>query len=58
MYSIWTTIPAMRVNLQFIQKKICKKYKLSIDVWTVRRGKYLAELKIFENLKSVGEKKS
>ncbi len=32
--------------------------KLSIDVWFVRIGQYLAETQLFENLKSEGAKKS
>ncbi len=31
--------------------------KLSIDVWFVRIGQYLAEIQLFENLKSEGAKK-
>ncbi len=30
--------------------------KLSIDVWFVRIGQYLAEIQLFENLKSEGAK--
>ncbi len=29
---------------------------LSIDVWFVRIGQYLAEIQLFENLESEGEK--
>ncbi len=32
--------------------------KLSIDVWFVMRGQYLAEIQLFENLESEGAKKS
>ncbi len=32
--------------------------KLSIDVWFVRKGQYLAEMQLFENLESEGAKKS
>ncbi len=32
-------------------------YKLSIDVWFVRIGQYLAEIKLFENLESEVAKK-
>ncbi len=32
--------------------------KLSIDVWFVRIGQYLAEIQLFENLESDGAKKS
>ncbi len=32
--------------------------KLSIDVWFVMIGKYLAEIQLFENLESEGAKKS
>ncbi len=31
---------------------------LSIDVWFVMRGQYLAEIQLFENLESEGAKKS
>ncbi len=31
--------------------------KLSIDVWFVMIGQYLAEIQLFENLESEGEKK-
>ncbi len=33
-------------------------YKLSIDVWFVRIGQYLAEMQLFENLESERAKKS
>ncbi len=32
--------------------------KLSIDVWFVRTGQYLAEIQLFENLESEGAKKN
>ncbi len=32
--------------------------KLSIDVWFVMIGQYLAEIQLFENLESEGAKKS
>ncbi len=32
--------------------------KLSIDVWFIRIGQYLAEIHLFENLESEGAKKS
>ncbi len=32
--------------------------KLSIDVWFVRIGQYLAEMQLFENLESEGTKKN
>ncbi len=32
--------------------------KLSVDVWFVRIGQYLAELQLFENLESESAKKS
>ncbi len=32
--------------------------KLSIDVWVVRIGQYLAEIQLFENLESEGAKKN
>ncbi len=32
--------------------------KLSIDVWFVRIGQYLAEIQVFEYLESEGAKKS
>ncbi len=31
--------------------------KISIDVWFVRIGQYLAEIQLFENLESEGAKK-
>ncbi len=34
----------------------CDLYKLSIDVWFVRIGQYVAEIQLFENLESEGEK--
>ncbi len=47
---------------QFIEIEICTSSeswinKLSIDVWFVRIGKYLAEIQLFENLESEGAKK-
>ncbi len=34
------------------------KNKLSIDVWFVRIGQYLAEIQLLENLESEGAKKN
>ncbi len=45
----WTTKPVIRVN---------RIDKLSMDVWFVRIGQYLAEIQLFENLESEGAKKS
>ncbi len=36
--------------------EIYKMNKLSIDIWFVRIGQYLAEIQLFENLKSEGAK--
>ncbi len=49
----WTTQPVIRVN--FMKSWI---NKLSIDVWFVRIGQYLAEIQLFENLESEGAEKS
>ena len=48
---------------QFSEIEIYTSYeswinKLSIDVWFVRIGQYLAEIQLFENLESEGAKKS
>ncbi len=51
----WTTKPVIRVNclkLWFISWI----NKLSIDVWFVRIGNYLAEIQLFEYLESEGAK--
>ncbi len=49
-------------NIQKKKKVIVKKVKieieLSIDVWFVRIGQYLAEIQLFENLESEGANKS
>ncbi len=45
----WTIQPVIRVN--FMKSWI---NKLSIDVWFVRIGQYLAEIQLFENLESEG----
>ncbi len=46
-------------NGQFVLIEIYKSWinKLSIDVWFVRIGQYLAEMQLFENLESEGAKK-
>ncbi len=48
---------------QFFEIEIYTSYeswinKLSIDVWFVMIGQYLADIQLFENLESEGEKKS
>ncbi len=48
---------------QFSEIEIYTSYeswinKLSIDVWFVMIGQYLAEIQLFENLESEGAKKS
>ncbi len=47
-------------NGQFVLIEIYKSWinKLSIDVWFVRIGQYLAEMQLFENLESEGAKKN
>ncbi len=45
----WTTKPVMRVDFLNWDLYI-------IDVWFVRIGQYLAEIQLFENLKSEGAK--
>ncbi len=58
----WTTKPVIRVDffegevLYIIWKR--SWIKLSIDVWFVMIGQYLAEIQLFENLESEGAKKS
>ncbi len=52
----WTTKPDIRV-IFFIIKIYTSINKLSIDVWFVRIGQYLAEIQLFENLESEGAKK-
>ncbi len=47
----WTTKPVIKVNLSWINN-------LSIDVWCVMIGQYLAEIQLFWNLESEGAKKS
>ncbi len=51
----WTTKPVIRVNFSKLRLRI---NNLSIDLWLVRIGQYLAEIKLFENLESEGAKKS
>ncbi len=41
------------LKCQFFKNRI---NKLSIDVWFVRIGQYLAEIQLFENLESEGSK--
>ncbi len=48
----WTTKPVIRVN--FSTESWINK--LSIDVWFVRIGQYLAEIQLFEYLESEGAK--
>ncbi len=43
---------------KFFEFEIYKINKLSIDVWFVRIGQYLAEIQLFENLESEGAKKN
>ncbi len=45
---------------QFLEIEIHTSFinKLSIDVWFVRIGQYLAEIQLFENLESEGAIKS
>ncbi len=53
------TKPVLSVNfvkLRFIDH--LKVNNLSIDVWFVIIGQYLAEIQLFENLESEGAKKS
>ncbi len=50
------------INCQFFEIEIYTSSeswinKLSIDVWFVRIGQYLAEIQLFENLESEGAKK-
>ncbi len=52
----WTTKPVMRVN--FLNWYLYIIWKLSIDVWFVRIGQYLAEIQLFENMESEGAKKN
>ncbi len=42
----WTTVSVIRVNFEIHSNK------LSIDVWFVRIGQYLAEIQLFEYLES------
>ncbi len=43
--------------LSALSVNFSKYYKLSIDVWFVRMGQYLAEIQLFENLEYEGGKK-
>ncbi len=52
----WTTKPIIRVGFSKLYLYII--WKLSIDVWFVMIGQYLAEIQLFENLESEGAKKS
>ncbi len=56
----WATKPIIRVHFWFVYiiRKQKKYILLSIDVWFVRIGQYLAEMQLFENLGSEGAKKS
>ncbi len=44
----WATKPVIRVNYEIYT--YIHLHKLSIDVWFVRIGQYLAEIQLFENL--------
>ncbi len=52
----WTTEPVIRIRVIVLIE--CWINKLSIDVWFVRIGQYLAEMQLFENLEFEGAKKS
>ncbi len=56
----WATKPFIRVHFLFVYiiRKQNAYIPLSIDVWFVRIGQYLAEMQLFENLGSEGAKKS
>ncbi len=51
----WTTEPVIRIRVIVLIESWINK--LSIDVWFVRIGKYLAEMQLFEHLESEGAKK-
>ncbi len=46
------TLDHKRVNFFLIEIYIIWINKLSIDVWFVKIGQYLAEIQLFENLES------
>ncbi len=50
----WTTKPVISIFFWYWDLYI----KLSIDVWFVRIGQYLAKIQLFENLESEGAKKN
>ncbi len=52
----WTTKPIIRVNF-FQNWDLYIIWKLSIGVWFVWIGQYLAEIQLFEYLESEGAKK-
>ncbi len=57
----WTTKPVIRVlflKIEIDTSSESRINKLSIDVWFVRIGQYLAEIQLFEKLESEGAKKS
>ncbi len=57
----WTTKPVIRVSFFEFEIYISSESwinKLSIDVWFVRIGQYLADIQLYENLESEGAKKS
>ncbi len=57
----WSTKPVIRVNFFEIETWTSSQSwinNLSIDVWFVMIGQYLAEIQLFENLESEGAKKS
>ncbi len=54
----WTTKPVISVNFPIYTYSKSWINKLSIDVWFVRIGQYLAEIQLFENLESEGAKQS
>ncbi len=45
----WTTQPVLSVNFTI---------EIYIDVWFVRKGQYLVEIQLFENMESEGAKKN
>ncbi len=58
---MWPTKPVLRVSffkIEIYTSSESRINNLSIDVWFVRIGQYLAEIQLFENLESEGAKKS
>ncbi len=58
---LWSTKPVIRVNFCEIEIYASSESwinNLSIDVWFVMIGQYLAEIQLFVNLESEGAKKS